>query len=488
MEAYKVLDDKQEFLKIGSGALYADMFAMKCAIEASGKSNAINEIAFENNVNGIIEFMADRAGCTSDEMRRDVFEKESLSVFFKTGDRIYKVIQDPINETKAMYQPFYGATSPLRDEAANTIFEFIKKSPGYEEGKNSLYSVFNAAMAEAAKADGWEVPQKQQNPSGRGMREIIRETIVEKEKPAFLEGRLQEIIMQAMAQAAIDEMLPRIKERVIEEFGFEPIKHEVTVLQNDYEFEGVVHEKFDEVMHFIANDVPVYMCGPAGSGKNVLTEHCAKSLGLDFYFMNSVTDEFKLTGFIDAGGNYHDTPFFNAFTKGGVFFLDEIDASAPEVLVCINAAIANRYFNFPTGPQSAHENFRVVAAGNTIGTGADAAYTGRLQLDAATLNRFVVVEVGYDRAIDLINADNDNELVEFIRQYREAVSKCGISSVASYRNIKQIKVAEPVLPLEHCLESCLTKEMNRDDINTLVGSGKFSNGNRWFDALKKVKE
>lgn len=46
-------------------------------------------------------------------------------------------------------------------------------------------------------------------------------------------------------------------------------------------------------------------------------------------------------------GNYQETQFFKAFTEGGLFMLDEMDASIPEVLVILNAAIANRYFDFP---------------------------------------------------------------------------------------------------------------------------------------------
>jgi hypothetical protein len=42
----------------------------------------------------------------------------------------------------------------------------------------------------------------------------------------------------------------------------------------------------------------------------------------------------------------------------------------------------------------------VCAAANTYGTGADALYVGRNQLDAATLDRFYVVEMDYDRKLE----------------------------------------------------------------------------------------
>ena len=79
------------------------------------------------------------------------------------------------------------------------------------------------------------------------------------------------------------------------------------------ENEEVKHEKFGIIMACVESKIPVYLAGPAGSGKNHTLEQIAKELGLEFYFTNSVQQEFKLTGFIDAGGTYHETEFYKAF-------------------------------------------------------------------------------------------------------------------------------------------------------------------------------
>ena len=185
----------------------------------------------------------------------------------------------------------------------------------------------------------------------------------------------------------------------------------------------------------IDSDIPVYLVGPAGSGKNYIVQEIAKELNLDFYFTNSVQQEYKITGFIDAGGVYHETEFYKAFKNGGIFFLDEMDASIPEVLILLNAAIANRYFEFPNGRIEAHPKFRVVAAGNTTGNGADEVYNGRLVLDASTLDRFAIIEIDYNKEIELNLAEGDQELVEFIRELRTNAKKTGIRALFSYRCI-----------------------------------------------------
>lgn len=250
--------------------------------------------------------------------------------------------------------------------------------------------------------------------------------------------------------------------------------------------DGIVHDKFETVVKFVANDEPVFLTGPAGSGKNVLCKQVAKALGLDFYFTNAVTQEYKLTGFTDAMGNYQETQFYKAFTKGGLFMLDEMDASIPEVLVILNAAIANRYFDFPApiGYVEAHPDFRVIAAGNTVGTGASYEYVGRNQLDAASLDRFAIVKVGYSEAIENSVA-GDTELADFCREFRAAALKAGQQVVVSYRAIGRLAKMTQIMELDEALETCLVKGMEKDDLNIIINdipAGKYR------VALRKVAD
>lgn len=250
------------------------------------------------------------------------------------------------------------------------------------------------------------------------------------------------------------------------------------------EIEGEVkHEKYDQILACIEANIPVYLYGPAGSGKNHTLKQIADELGLDFYFTNSVQQEYKITGFIDASGKYHETEFYKAFKYGGLFFLDEMDASIPEVLVLLNAAIANGYFEFPNGRIDAHKNFRVVAAGNTVGNGADEQYTGRLQLDQATLDRFVLIEFDYDKNIELKLAKGNIELVEFIRGLRKKAEELGIRATFSYRCITMVTKLEGKLELTEIIKIAVTKGMDQDTINTLTDR---LNPNKYYKALNKI--
>ena len=247
----------------------------------------------------------------------------------------------------------------------------------------------------------------------------------------------------------------------------------------------VFHSKFDMIKTCVENKIPVYLAGPAGSGKNHTLEQVAKVLGLEFYFTNSVQQEYKLTGFIDAGGNFHETEFYKAFKNGGLFFLDEMDASIPEVLVLLNAAIANGYFEFPNGKITAHEDFRVVAAGNTVGSGADEAYTGRMVLDQATLDRFAIIDFGYDLKIELALAKGNADLVSFIEDLRKQADEKGVRATFSYRCISMVvKLETAGMNIDEIIKIAVVKGMDKDTINTFTTSP----GNKYSEALYKVKQ
>lgn len=231
----------------------------------------------------------------------------------------------------------------------------------------------------------------------------------------------------------------------------------------------------------IESNLPVYLYGPAGTGKNYSLQQISQELGLDFYFTNSVQQEYKLTGFIGADGTtFVETEFYKAFTRGGLFFLDELDASAPEVLVLLNAAIANRYFEFPNGRVDAHPDFRVVAAGNTVGTGADEQYTGRMPLDQATLDRFVFIAWDYDPDVENELSEGDSDLVEFIR----ALRRSNLNTTFSYRAIIASKtLMNAGVPIKMVLMISILKGLNKDAINSIRSSGNSV----YWEALTSIQ-
>jgi len=162
------------------------------------------------------------------------------------------------------------------------------------------------------------------------------------------------------------------------------------------------HHTFPKLAQLVAAGIPVMLVGPAGGGK---TEAC-RSLALDldhkFYplSLGPQTTQASLFGYTDATGQYVRTPFRDAFEHGGLILLDEFDRCNERVSVTLNAAVAQRYCSFPDGTVTAHVDCLIVAAANTTGHGADRQYVSARQQDAATLDRFAVLDWQYDESFE----------------------------------------------------------------------------------------
>lgn len=331
----------------------------------------------------------------------------------------------------------------------------------------------------------------------KAVEEVQPKQEVVPEKPEYAMAVLEKVILETIAQTQVGKIESQIMagvEQKVKDF----IKNEygtlerkvVTVIDGKKVEVGegeILHEKFDTICKFVANNEPVFLTGQAGTGKNVLCQQVAKALGLDFYFTNAVTQEYKITGFTDAMGVFHETQFYKAFKNGGLFMLDEMDASIPEVLIILNAAIANRYFDFPApiGYVEAHPNFRVVSAGNTYGLGANYDYVGRNQLDMASLDRFAMVKVDYSRAIELRVANGNEELVNFCEDFRKASVKAGVRCVISYRAIGRLAKMEQLFDLKEAIATCLTKSLEKDDLNAIKSCMEVQSG-KYYKALLGV--
>lgn len=178
----------------------------------------------------------------------------------------------------------------------------------------------------------------------------------------------------------------------------------------DFKPMGLQHYLFEEVLKLAQLRCNSMLVGPAGSGKTTMAHSVADALDLPFSFISvgQQTTKTDLLGYMDATGKYVSTHLRKAYEHGGVFLLDEIDAGNANVITILNAMLANGSAAFPDEMISRHDDFIFLCAANTYGKGSDRQYIGRNQLDAATLDRFVVLDFDYDEALELAIGSDDN--------------------------------------------------------------------------------
>ena len=290
----------------------------------------------------------------------------------------------------------------------------------------------------------------------------------------------------ALDEAAVRAIVAAEVDKAIKTAGA-PRRIEVKTAQAVNPISGTVHERFEDVLNCVANNEAAYLYGPAGTGKTHMAAQIAEALGLDFHYSGQLSQVYEFTGFTDANGRFQPTPFYKAFTEGGLFFLDEMDRSFPEVLTKLNGALANGLFDFPApiGVKKMHPNFRCMAAGNTIGRGATGVYTAANCLDASSLDRFTgKFEITYDSKIeDAI----DKDAADFVRVMRKAAGLAGLDVILSYRAIKGLAKFVNIYGAAKTIKTVITATLSKDDINILRSDAKMqelaTKGNKYAVAF-----
>ena len=230
-------------------------------------------------------------------------------------------------------------------------------------------------------------------PHGAEVFRLLAESVNEYLTTPLDEAKVEEIVDKKLAAATIPQPI---------EIHLDG--HEAKVI------EGRQHAQFKELIGLVnEGHANLLMVGPAGSGKTTLAKNLVEALSLDYGFLSlsAGVTETHLFGRVlpQANGSWQFCPsrFVEIYENGGVFLLDEMDAADANVMVAINAALANGVMANPHGKVHVrHPKCIIIAAANTWGRGGDHLYVGRNQLDAATMDRFVLstVHIQYDAALE----------------------------------------------------------------------------------------
>lgn len=277
-------------------------------------------------------------------------------------------------------------------------------------------------------------------------------------------SKTMETVRADIAQTVQDEITKQL-----------PQVHIITVRRVDgseESFSGRPHKTLQKLITYLSTGLHVFLVGPAGGGKTTGGQQAAQALSRNYFeeSMGPASSAWDLKGFKGVHGEYVMGLMREPYEFGGVLLLDEIDASNPAILTTINSALSNQWYTFPDKRVVRHPDFVCIAAGNTYGRGADRMYVGRQQLDAATLDRFVVIDWDYDEDAEIEWAGADMRTwTLYIHKVRQAASKLSMRVVVSPRaSIFGAKLLRAGIPSHEVAESVLFKGINRADREKLI--------------------
>lgn len=253
------------------------------------------------------------------------------------------------------------------------------------------------------------------------------------------------------------------------------------------QLDGLMHPQVPQIAAWLRVGVPVWAWGAAGSGKTHMARQIAAMLDVEAHVMpvDPTLTVSKIMGYRNvANGEFINGFAYQPYKNGGLLAADEKDTGDAGVMAAANAMLSNGHYMFPSGETvTRNDKFHYLALANTKGMGAVAGYVARNRLDAATLDRFAVIEIRYDEGLELALACGEGKpgapwkpgkpaskatqkaFVEWVQKVRQFVGQSVlISPRASINGCKALRAGIPLAEVTEALVFKLVAEDSRQRI------------------------
>jgi cobaltochelatase CobS len=270
--------------------------------------------------------------------------------------------------------------------------------------------------------------------------------------PAPVAGSI-DAMLAAIVDARVGARIEALENELATRTGSGAVRVRINDLP-ERELSGAAHSLLPEALKWAASTrrngmrYNIALVGDAGTGKSTLAEQVAEALGLRFDYLNCSggVSESRLFGRMtpnlsDGTEQYTQALLVDYYRNGGVYALDEMDGLDANVLTAANGMFEAKRWTAPNGETvERHPDFLLFGTMNTYGTGASRLYTGRSQLDAASLDRWVILECDYDQDLER-SLCSVPAIAERFHAVRTTVRKLGLRRWVTGRMIERAETA-----------------------------------------------
>ena len=381
-------------------------------------------------------------------------------------------------DAKDFHNRMNGGGIRVWDNTDPTIIA-AAKAAGFELTVTISGKTAEGTKAEGTKAESTKAAEQHEEAARKAAEEEAKRKAAEEKAAAERaeQERKEREEREAAERAAAEAERERIeREKIAAAKAAEEAKRK----------DKAFHPMFDTIKTILSlGGDAVYAYGPAGTGKTHMAVQLAEEFGLTMTSNGCIYQPYELVGFVDANGNYHETPFVRSLRGGGVHLFDEFERSIQQATVICNSVLANGFIDLPNGERvNVHPDFHLFACGNTNGEGATEDYGTAQKFEASTLDRFTTIEVNYDEAVEMKLAYGDKEMVEFIHAMRAAIAECRYKHPLTYRAYNRLVKFMGVFELPKAIELAIVRTMKKDDLRIVCSN--LNCHNKYAEALKHV--
>ena len=402
-------------------------------------------------------------------LEREIFLKEMFSEA-ETEMAKYKAMAQALTATTAAEVASLGKDADIvidrLKNAANTNGKLMEATKRVQQDQDLLdkldkLSLINDVMiqkmgveVEKAAAPAQSVAEKEASPDGEALKSLKTGTGSPRQSlgaEASVAAPAEAVPFYSARKRREERPIPGVNPLLDRNVPFKKrfeiaMKEKQRRMQQGEQF----HEMFDDVLTAVMEEVNPYLIGPSGCGKTYMIKQIGEILNVELFDIGYINEEYDILGYVTAMGEYSESNFYRLYKYGGIAFCDELDNGNSKATVKLNSFLSNRQkagYCFPGGEYvEKHPNFRVIAAGNTDGSGADMNYSTREKIEESVQQRMIPIYVGYDNRVEREILRDYPDWFEFACAFRAGTDQweavCGIpaSGIFTTRDAYRVKM------------------------------------------------
>ena len=355
-----------------------------------------------NKVNDAIDKRIDKLLVKLDDTRLDI-EQQMMKKTDETFNKLLVDAAEKLNDLEVAVRRITTTSDAEIIRIEKTTQESFDRLRKHVEEDPQLKEIVKQASENVASKQGV---------ANVKITKAVQQVVDEAEEGYIIANNVRRILPADssvdLSKAVDPTILPAFDNTIDFDVRMAKITDEINRRKADGE---IFHTLIDEIIRCVMEGDWVYLWGPSGCGKTYVIRQVAELLGIELVENGKIVNKYDIMGFNDPQGRFRATQAFKAVLHGDLIAFDEFDNDDTSSQICLNGFYSGsqdiiedptkeRFITFGEDVKiPIHTNFRMIAAGNTSGNGANEQYL-RGRIDESVQERLTPIRFYYDNQVE----------------------------------------------------------------------------------------